>query len=87
MDNSGAFNPGLSNGNEDALDIFDVQKVDMQFSVTADFVAAQAANNTLVLALQTGRIMRIDLDNAEEIDGGSRDQCNHQSDLKTNLGP
>lgn len=61
----------LHHGDDDSLPIFDVQRVDMQFSVAADFVAAQAANNTLILALQTGRIMRVDLDNAEEIDGVS----------------
>lgn len=64
-----AGQPPRGAGEENALPIFDVQRVDMQFSVAADFVAAQAANNTLILALQTGRIMRIDLDNAAEIDG------------------
>ena len=40
----------------------------MQFSLSADFVAAQVANNTLVLALQSGKIMRVDLDAASDID-------------------
>lgn len=54
----------------DALQpIFTVEKVNMQFSVASDFVAAQVANNVLILALQTGRIMRIDLDNPADIDG------------------
>ncbi|KAL2002109.1 hypothetical protein VTN02DRAFT_636 [Thermoascus thermophilus] len=51
-----------------ALPIFDVQRVQLQFAVAADFVAAQVANNVLVLALATGRILRIDLDTPEDID-------------------
>ncbi|KAK4623063.1 Vacuolar protein sorting-associated protein 18 [Fulvia fulva] len=51
-----------------ALPIFDVQKVQMRFDISADFVAAQVANNVLVLALSTGRILRFDLDNPEDID-------------------
>lgn len=53
----------------DSLPIFDVQRVQLQFSIAADFVAAQVANNVLVLALSTGRILRIDLDTPEDIDG------------------
>jgi hypothetical protein len=53
-----------------SLPIFDVQRVQLQFSVAADFVAAQVANNVLILALATGRILRIDLDSPEDIDGG-----------------
>lgn len=52
-----------------ALPIFDVQRVELQFSVAADFVAAQVANNVLVLALSNGRILRIDLNHPEDIDG------------------
>lgn len=51
--------------------MFSVEKVDMQFSVSADFVAAQVASDILVLALGTGRILRIDLKhsaNIEDID-------------------
>ncbi|KAK5121856.1 hypothetical protein LTR85_004427 [Meristemomyces frigidus] len=50
------------------LPIFDVQKVQLRFDISADFVAAQVANNVLILALSTGRILRFDLDNAEDID-------------------
>ncbi|KAJ5573658.1 uncharacterized protein N7459_008085 [Penicillium hispanicum] len=52
----------------DSLPIFDVQRVQLQFPIAADFVAAQVANNVLVLALSTGRILRIDLDSPEDID-------------------
>jgi vacuolar protein sorting-associated protein 18 len=52
-----------------SLPIFDVRDVQLQFSVAADFVAAQVANNVLILALATGRILRIDLDSPEDIDG------------------
>ncbi|KAJ5689148.1 hypothetical protein N7462_003540 [Penicillium macrosclerotiorum] len=52
----------------DSLPIFDVQRVQLQFPIAADFVAAQVANNVLILALSTGRILRIDLDTPEDID-------------------
>ncbi|OAX79077.1 hypothetical protein ACJ72_06605 [Emergomyces africanus] len=51
-----------------ATPIFNVERVQLKFSIAADFVAAQVANNVLVLALASGRILRIDLDNAEDID-------------------
>jgi len=54
-----------------SLPMFEIEKVELQFSVASDFVAAQVANNVLILALQTGRIVRIDLDNATDIDGSS----------------
>ncbi|KAI4145139.1 MAG: hypothetical protein LQ340_006392 [Diploschistes diacapsis] len=59
---------GADDSADPALPIFDVQKVQLQFSLSAEFVAAQVANNVLILALATGRILRIDLDNAEDID-------------------
>ena len=55
--------------NEGDLPIFAVEKVELKFSVASDFVAAQVSNNVIVLALQNGRIMRIDLENPGEIDG------------------
>lgn len=51
------------------LPIFDVERVQLQFSIAADFVAAQVANNVMVLALGNGRILRIDLNRPEDIDG------------------
>ncbi|QSS59575.1 vacuolar sorting-associated protein [Histoplasma capsulatum] len=51
-----------------ATPIFNVERVQLKFSIGADFVAAQVANNVLILALASGRILRIDLDNAEDID-------------------
>ena len=67
-----ALSPGsgfIAGMHDDAqLPIFDVQKVQMRFDISADFVAAQVANNVLVLALSTGRILRFDLDNPEDID-------------------
>lgn len=51
------------------LPIFNVERVQLQFNIAADFVAAQVANNVLILALATGRILRIDLDNPADIDG------------------
>ncbi|KAK0645924.1 Pep3/Vps18/deep orange family-domain-containing protein [Cercophora newfieldiana] len=62
----GADAASLTDGG--ALPIFDVQRVELQFSVAADFVAAQVANNVLILALSNGRILRIDLNRPEDID-------------------
>jgi hypothetical protein len=52
-----------------SLPMFDVERVQLAFSVAADFVAAQVANNVLVLALSTNRILRIDLDSPEDVEG------------------
>ncbi|KAL4890490.1 Pep3/Vps18/deep orange family-domain-containing protein [Aspergillus ambiguus] len=53
---------------DSSLSMFDVRRVQLQFPLAADFVAAQVANNVLILALSTNRILRIDLDTPEEID-------------------
>lgn len=60
---------GQSEVTSGTLPMFEVKKVDMEFDVASDFVAAQVANNVLALAQQTGRILRIDLDSPEDIDG------------------
>ena len=52
-----------------SLPVIQVERVQLQFSISADFVAAQVANNVLILALATGRILRIDLDSPSDIDG------------------
>lgn len=54
---------------DSTLPIFKVERVQLQFSISSDFVAAQVANNVLILALSTGRILRIDLDSPGDIDG------------------
>jgi hypothetical protein len=59
----------LQDLSETALPIFNVEPVQLQFSIASDFVASQVANNVLVLALANGRILRIDLDNPADIDG------------------
>lgn len=51
------------------MPIFDIERVQLQFQLGFDFVAAQVANNVLVLALSNGKVLRIDLDNPEDIDG------------------
>jgi hypothetical protein len=53
------------------LPIFNVERVQLQFPRSSDFVAAQVANNAIVLAFATGRILRIDLEDAGEIEGKS----------------
>ncbi|KAK4232923.1 Pep3/Vps18/deep orange family-domain-containing protein [Achaetomium macrosporum] len=50
------------------LPMFDIQRVELGFSPSVDFVASQAANSVLVLALSNGRILRIDLNKPEDID-------------------
>jgi hypothetical protein len=60
--------PGDADG-LDELPIFNVERAQMAFSVTAEFVAAQIANNVMILALSNGRILRIDLKRPEDIDG------------------
>jgi hypothetical protein len=54
------------------LPIFSVERVQLQFSISADFVAAQVANNVIILALSNGRILRIDLNRPQDIDGWCR---------------
>lgn len=61
---------GLADLNDAAsLPMFKVQPVTLDFDLPSDFVAAQAANNVLVLALSSGRLIRIDLDRPRDIDG------------------
>ena len=67
---SGYVAPSNLADTADSLPMFDVQRVQLQFQIAADFVAAQVANNVLILALSTGRVMRIDLESPEDIDGG-----------------
>ncbi|KAG8532175.1 uncharacterized protein KY384_003815 [Bacidia gigantensis] len=58
----------MSNLEENAPPMFEVKRVDLQFNISADFVAAQVANDVLILALSTGRILRIDLDSPSDVD-------------------
>ncbi|OCK79677.1 hypothetical protein K432DRAFT_426329 [Lepidopterella palustris CBS 459.81] len=51
-----------------ALPMFNIERVSLQFAISSDFVAAEVANNVLILALSTGRILRIDLDSPADID-------------------
>lgn len=64
LDASAGFQAG-----DATLPMFNIERVSLQFSVASDFVAAAVANNVLVLALSTGRILRIDLDSPADIDG------------------
>ncbi|ETS79994.1 hypothetical protein PFICI_07523 [Pestalotiopsis fici W106-1] len=65
---NGVAGLSLDDGAGGGLPIFDIEPVQLQFSIAADFVAAQVANNVLVLALSNGRILRIDLNRPEDID-------------------
>ena len=75
----------LHDTNDASLPTFKVERVQLQFSISSDFVAAQVANNVLVLALSTGRILRIDLDSPGDIDGSSAPQCFNRSRPKLPL--
>ncbi|PLB33828.1 vacuolar protein sorting protein DigA [Aspergillus candidus] len=65
---SGYAAPGNLVDPPDSLSMFDVRRVQLQFPLAADFVAAQVAKDVLILALSTNRILRIDLDAPEDID-------------------
>ena len=79
--NGNEFHPEIYKADEESLPIFKVERVQLQFSISADFVAAQVANNVLILALSTGRILRIDLDNPSDIDGKHRLLCHEGKKL------
>lgn len=49
----------FQDGVDVSLPIFNVERVQVQFSRPSDFVAAQVANNAIILAFTTGRILRI----------------------------
>ncbi|EEP79503.1 hypothetical protein UREG_04349 [Uncinocarpus reesii 1704] len=63
-----AASSNLAQLEEPLLPIFNVERVQLAFDVAVDFVAAQVANNVVILALATGRILRIDLGSPEDID-------------------
>jgi len=67
LDLTGSYG-GPTTHDDSQLPVFDVQRVQLRFDISAEFVAAQVANNVLILALSTGRVLRFDLDNAEDID-------------------
>lgn len=48
--------------------IFSLEKVQLQFSVN-NILSLVVANNILCMALKTGRIIRIDLEHPQDIDG------------------
>ncbi|KAK0659398.1 Vacuolar protein sorting-associated protein 18-like protein [Lasiodiplodia hormozganensis] len=58
----------LNDLNDASLPIFNVELVNLKFDRPSDFVAAEVANNVLILAFETGRILRFDLDSPEDID-------------------
>jgi hypothetical protein len=68
---SGYAPPSTSNMEDvdTSLPMFNIERVSLQFNISSDFVAAAVGNNVLVLALSTGRILRIDLDSPADIDG------------------
>ena len=69
LDPTDGFVPSNAVADLDDLPIFTIERVELQFSIAADFVAAQVSNNVIILALSNGRILRIDLNRPEDIDG------------------
>jgi hypothetical protein len=64
------FNPaGFAADFSELAPIFHVEPVQLQFQVASDFAAVQVANNVIILALTSGRILRIDLANPQDVDG------------------
>lgn len=66
-DNATGYAPG-GPSDDTALPIISVEQVRLQFNISADFVASAVANNVLILALATNRILRFDLEKPEDID-------------------
>jgi hypothetical protein len=71
---------GVQDAGDSLPPTFRIERVQLQFAISSEFVAAQVANNVLVLALSTGRILRIDLDSPGDIDGSSATQLMHRPD-------
>ena len=69
LDPTDGFVPSSAVSGLDDLPIFTIERVQLQFSVAAEFAAAQVANNVIIRALSNGRILRIDLNRPEDIDG------------------
>lgn len=51
------------------LPIFNLERVALQFQIASDFVTVQVANNVIILALASNRLLRIDLHNPQDVDG------------------
>lgn len=49
--------------------IFNLERVGLEFQIASDFVAVQVANNVIILALASNRLLRIDLHNPQDVDG------------------
>lgn len=60
--------PTYNGANGKSAPIFSIEKVQLQFSVN-NIVSLVVANNILCMALKTGRIIRIDLEHPQDIDG------------------
>lgn len=65
---NGFATTGINDANGAAAPIFSIEKVQLQFSVN-NIVSLTVANNIFCMALKTGRIIRIDLEHPQDIDG------------------
>ena len=65
-----AFNPASVTADVDFSELFPIFHVEpVQLQVASDFAAVQVANNVIILALVSGRILRIDLTNPQDVEG------------------
>ncbi|KAL7274549.1 tethering complex subunit [Rhizina undulata] len=63
-----AASAALPDLSAESLPIFHIERVQLQFQVASDFVACQVANNVIILALASGRLLRIDLSHPQDVD-------------------
>ncbi|CAZ82469.1 unnamed protein product [Tuber melanosporum] len=64
----GSASAAIPDLSADLLPIFHVEHVQLQFQVASGFVAVQVANNVIIIALASGRLLRIDLASPQDID-------------------
>lgn len=69
LDNDILASQAVNVSGDTSLPMFNVERVQLNFNIASNFVAGQVANNVLILALATNRILRIDLENPSDIDG------------------
>ncbi|KAG0640213.1 Pep3/Vps18/deep orange family-domain-containing protein [Tuber brumale] len=64
----GSASAAIPDLSADLLPIFHVEHVQLQFQIASGFVAVQVANNVIIIALASGRLLRIDLASPQDVD-------------------
>lgn len=65
---SGFAPSGIQDLNAPLVAPFFIERVQLQFEVSK-FAAVQVANNVIILALETGKLLRIDLASPQDVEG------------------